>query len=324
MKIRLGTRSSKLALTQAHQVARWLKKVHAGLQVELINITTAGDKERRRSLQSFGGTGVFVKELEQALLEGRIDLAVHSLKDLPVSQPKGLALAVGPTRADPRDVAVTRGRRRLEDLPAGSVIGSGSPRRRAQLKHRFPQLKFAEIRGNVETRIGKVAAGDYDGTILARAGLGRLKLLGQAAQTLPLDIVLPAPGQGALGLEYRAANKLMPRLLRPLENRLLAVCVAAERAALKALGGGCHLPLGALAGVSKTRGKNILRLRVALGLPDGSKLLRAEASMRFKGRTPSEARARQLGAQAAKLLLKQGGRKRVEVVKIVPWSIMRG
>jgi len=308
MKIRLGTRSSNLALTQSRMIARLLEKTHRGLHVELVEVSTTGDQVRDKPLHSFGGAGIFVKELETALLDGRTDLAVHSLKDMPTRQPRGLVLAAVVGREDPRDAAILRSRAHLAELSAGSVIGSGSLRRRAQLKHFFPQLEFAEIRGNVETRIRKVAEGQYAGTILARAGLRRLGLAKKITQTLPLELVLPAPGQGALGLECRTRDARTRRLLKKLHDAGVAACVTAERAALEALGGGCHLPLGALATIEKVKGKRCLRLRAALGLPDGSKLVRAEDTAALN-------RARPLGRKVARLILARGGR---EVLAALP------
>ncbi|MFH0939009.1 MAG: hydroxymethylbilane synthase [Planctomycetota bacterium] len=300
MRIKLGTRSSRLALAQARLIARLLKKTHRGLNVELVEILTTGDQSSDQSLHSFGGAGIFVKELERALLDGRVDIAVHSLKDLPIRQPCGLTLAAVVGREDPRDAAIVRHRTRLENLRAGSIIGSGSPRRRAQLKHYFPHLEFAEIRGNVETRIRKVEEGRYAGTILARAGLRRLNLTQKITQTLSLNCVLPAPGQGALALECRARDARARRLLKKLNNIDVAACVTAERATLEALGGGCHLPLGALATIEKVKGRRRLRLRATLGLPDGSKLARVEDTSTLN-------RARALGRKVARLILAQGG-----------------
>jgi hydroxymethylbilane synthase len=276
------------------------------LSVELVEISTTGDQVRDKPLQEFGGRGVFVKELENALLAQRIDLAVHSLKDLPTRQPPGLALGAIVGREDTRDVAAIRGARALEDLLPGSIIGTGSPRRRAQLKAVFPHLEFAEIRGNVETRLRKVREGQYAGAVLARAGLKRLGLLSPEKEelrmlTLPSAIMLPAPGQGALAVECLAANRRVRRVLRAIHNESVSACVSAERAALQSLGGGCHLPLGALAEI---KGRT-LRLRAALGLPDGSQLLRAESA-------GLKAQARQLGRKVARALLAQGGEEILE------------
>lgn len=328
--LRLGTRTSPLALIQSRSISRLLQQANPGLSVELVEITTTGDKVRNKPLHEFGGRGVFVKELENALLGRRIDLAVHSLKDLPTRQPRGLAIGAIVGREDTRDVAAIRGCRRLEGLPAGSVIGTGSPRRRAQLKAYYPHLEFAEIRGNVETRLRKVQEGQYAGTILARAGLKRLGLLSGArhlgaavkgvtshptpeltVQVLPHSLMLPAPGQGALAIECRAADKRVRRFLQTVHNAGVSACVSAERAALQALGGGCRLPLGALATVVAPRPgllrkpedcARLLHLRAVLGLPDGTELLRTEGSMPL-------AKARELGRKVARAFLTLGGKE---------------
>lgn len=314
--LRLGSRSSNLAIVQSRMIARLLETAHPGLKVEVVEIATTGDAVRDKPLKSFGGAGVFVKELETALLDGRIDLAVHSLKDMPTRQPKGLVIGAIVGREDPRDVAIIAGGKRLDDLPPGSVIGSGSQRRRAQLKARYPRLEFAEIRGNVETRIRKVQEGQYAGTILARAGLKRLGLLtttvrrgdgetGRLGMTvLPLSLMLPAPGQGALGLESRANDRRARRLLEKLHHPQVAACVTAERAALESLGGGCHLPLAALGEMKRQKGKRkkVLRLRAVLGLPDGTMIVKAE-----EFGAPGHASA--LGKNVAKALLARGGRE---------------
>lgn len=291
--LRLGTRGSPLALAQSSATARALERAHrkAGLRVELVEISTIGDRDRATALKTFGGTGVFVKELERALRQRRVDFAVHSLKDLPVKLPRGLALAAVGKREDARDVAVTRSGRPLKALKPGSVVGTGSPRRRAQLALLHPHLRFEEIRGNVDTRLRKVKEGAYAATILARAGLKRLKNAAKDAEVLPYAAMLPAPGQGALGIECRANDARTKRFLRVLHDRNTAACVAAERACLAALGGGCHLPLGALGTVSKGK----LRLRAVLGLPDGSLAVRVDVHA-------APARAESLGQGAARTI----------------------
>lgn len=272
-----------------------------GLKVELIELKTTGDRDRASALKTFGGAGVFVKELEQALLDGRVDFAVHSLKDLPTKQPRGLTLAAVSRREDVRDVAVTRGGKRLAELPEGAVIGSGSPRRRAQLALKFPHLRFAEIRGNVETRLQKVADGAYAGTILARAGLKRLGRRERDAEVLSLAAMLPAPGQGALGIECRSSDRATREFLAVLHDADSAACVAAERACLAALGGGCHLPLGACGRIDRKTGQ--LTLDAVLALPDGT--CAARASVRGRARD-----ARKLGRSCAQAIKRsQEGRE---------------
>ena len=300
LTLKLGTRASPLALTQSTIVARALECAHAGLTVELVEISTTGDRVTGQSLASFGGAGVFVKELESALLAKRIDFAVHSLKDMPTRQPEGLILAAISKREDARDAAVVHGGASLASLPKGSVIGCGSPRRRAQLKARFPNLEFAEIRGNVDTRLRKVDEGQYAGTILALAGLKRLSLDDRATEIVSYDDVLPAPGQGALGIECRSDDANIRLLLRALNDKTTAACVIAERALLEALGGGCHLPLGALGTVADA--SRIVHLRAVLGHPDGTDLIRFECS---GANDFPEA----LGHIAAAELLKIGGKE---------------
>ncbi len=307
--VKLGTRASPLALTQSRSVARALERAHPGLRVELVEIATTGDRVTGQSLASFGGAGVFVKELEAALLDTRVDFAVHSLKDVPTRQPSGLAIAAISARENSRDAAVVGGGAKLGALPAGSVIGSGSPRRRAQLKACWPHLEFAEIRGNVDTRIRKVDEGQFAGTILALAGLKRLGLRARASEIVPYSCVLPAPGQGALGIECRSGDRRMRRLLQALHDADTAACVTAERALLEALGGGCHLPLGALGeivgGKLKPHAPKMLRLRAALGHPDGSILLRH--SVTGSSQTP-----RALGRDLGRELLRRGGAELIE------------
>lgn len=295
--LRLGTRASNLALAQSRMIARQLERAHRklGLRVELVEIASSGDRDQTTALKTFGGAGVFVKELEQALLDGRVDFAVHSLKDMPVRQPRGLLVAAVPAREDVRDMALTAGGVALSRLPAGAVLGCGSPRRRAQLKLRFPGLEFDEIRGNVETRIRKVLDGQYAGTILARAGLKRLGLLKRYKfQALPVAAMLPAPGQGALGIECRSGDRSTRGLLGVLHAPEVWACVTAERECLAVLGGGCHLPLGAWARIA---GKGRLRLDAVLALPDGSNAVRVAVAGMVKA-------AAAAGRQAAKNILR--------------------
>lgn len=307
MVLKLGTRASPLALTQSTTVARALERAHPGLVVELVEISTTGDRVTGQSLASFGGAGVFVKELEAALLDKRVDFAVHSLKDMPTKQPEGLTIGAISEREDARDAAIVRDGVKLEALPKGSVIGCGSPRRRAQLKASFPNLEFAEIRGNVDTRIRKVDEGQYAGTILALAGLKRLGLDARATEIIPFDVVLPAPGQGALGIECRTDDDRVRRILNAFHDENTAACVTAERALLEALGGGCHLPLGALGSLVPAHlpSKKMLRLEARLGHPDGSELVHCEE-------IGSLLSAVAIGQGVADGLLKSGGKELIE------------
>lgn len=293
-RVILGTRRSTLALRQAELVRECLRTADASLVVEIKGITTSGDR-RREALTEIGGRGVFVKELETALLARKIDLAVHSLKDLPSEIPPGLALVAIPTREDPRDALVTRDGASLEDLRAGAVVATGSPRRQAFLAAVRPDLRFVSIRGNIDTRLRRLREGHCDALVLAAAGLRRLGVEAQY-HVLPMSVILPAPGQGALALEARAEGLEDPvgRVVRKAHASELAAGVAAERAVLRALGGGCHLPLGAYGRVEDGR----LRLEAAVA-GSGGKVLRTD----LEG---SLAEAEGLGAEVAERLKAQG------------------
>jgi hydroxymethylbilane synthase len=256
--VRLGTRRSALALAQARLVASALTAA-TGREVELVEVTTAGDTSTA-SLTQLGGTGVFVSALREALLSGHVDVAVHSLKDLPVDPAPGVALAAVPERADPRDVLVARDGLTLAALPTGASVGTGSPRRRAQLLAARPDLDVADVRGNVDTRLSYVAGGRLDAVVLAAAGLSRLGRLGEATEVLTYDVMLPAPGQGALAVETRAGDQLVG-VVAALDDAATHAAVLAERAVLAVLEAGCSAPVGALAEVSGDE----LRLRVAVG-----------------------------------------------------------
>ncbi|WP_237565491.1 hydroxymethylbilane synthase [Ornithinimicrobium cavernae] len=242
--LRLGTRASELATSQSGWVADRLRAL--GHEVELVHVQTEGDQSSA-PLTQIGGTGVFVSALREALQEGRIDFAVHSLKDLPVGEEAGLVVAAVPEREDPRDVVISRDGLRLGDLPEGAVIGTGSPRRAVQLAAAAPQATVTGLRGNVGRRIGKVTDGTLDAIILAAAGLRRIGRIGEASEVLETDVMLPAPGQGALAVECRYDDREMVRLLAVLEDPATRTCVTAERALLGALEAGCSAPVGALA-----------------------------------------------------------------------------
>ncbi len=244
--LRLGTRRSALALAQARLVADALT-ARTGRGVELVEVTTEGDRSSA-SLTQLGGTGVFVSALREALLDGRVDVAVHSLKDLPVQDSAGVVLAAVPEREDPRDVLVARDALGLADLPAGATVGTGSPRRRAQLLAARPDLDVVDVRGNVDTRLSFVATGRLDAVCLAAAGLARLGRLDEATQVLSYEIVLPAPGQGALAVECRA-DDVTAALVARLDHAPTRTAVRAERALLAELEAGCSAPVGALAEV---------------------------------------------------------------------------
>ncbi len=241
--IRLGTRASALARWQADWVAARLKAL--GLVVELVPITTTGDRRQSGPIGALGGQGVFTKEIQHALLECRIDLAVHSLKDLPTEPIAGLVLAAVPERESVRDVLICRESPSLAELPRGARIGSGSLRRQAQLLHHRPDLNLADIRGNVDTRLAKLDAGQYDAIVLAEAGLNRLGLAGRITERITPQVMLPAVGQGALGLETRTDDEATRTALLPLDHPETHAAVLAERAMLAALHGGCLAPIAA-------------------------------------------------------------------------------
>ena len=281
-------------------VAEALKTLTPGLRVEIRIIKTIGDKqqawqERPAPLGSAGGKGIFVKEIEDALLAGEVDAAVHSLKDLPTELPEGLHVAVVPRREDPRDALVTRDGRDLDALPSGARVGTGSPRRVTQLRSRRPDLVFVPLRGNIDTRVGRVRGGDLDAVVLAMAGLNRLGLQGATAIPVSPEVCLPAPGQGALGLECRKEEGAFLGALAKLHDPDTAVCVLAERAFLAALGGGCLVPAGALASLEQRR----LTLRCVVSDAEGTRLLRSTVS-------GDPSRPEDLGAGAASSLLAAG------------------
>ena len=273
--LRLGTRASALATTQSMLVAD-LVRDHLGREVDLVEITTEGDASAA-PLAQIGGTGVFVSALRDALLDGRIDLAVHSLKDLPTGPCDGIALAAVPLREDPRDVVVARDGLTLGELPPGSRIGTGSPRRASQLHALGLGLDVAGIRGNVDTRIGKVRSGEYDAVVLARAGLARLDRLEEATEVLDPLQMLPAPGQGALAVECRSDDDLAAALAA-LDDPRSRSAVDAERAVLATLEGGCSAPIGALAEVVEGDDGDELWVRAVALSHDGGLTVRMSAS----------------------------------------------
>jgi hydroxymethylbilane synthase len=293
--LRIGTRGSALALWQARHVAELLRPLAGARGVELVEVQTTGDKDRSRPLSQLGGIGLFTKEVQQAVLDGRADVAVHSLKDLPTIPVAGLTLGAVPARGPVGDVFVSRRYGSLEALPAGAVVGTGSLRRRAQLLHRRPDLRTAELRGNVETRLRKLDAEGLDAIILAQAGLERLGLGGHVREVLDRGWMLPAVGQGALGLECRAEDGEVLELLGGLNDGPTRQAVLAERALLAGLGGGCLVPIGAHAEVSAGR----LTLRAAVLSPDGVR--------RVGGEIAGEAgRCEELGKELAEEMLGRG------------------
>jgi hydroxymethylbilane synthase len=244
--LRIGTRSSALALWQAHWVRQRLEEAHAGLRVELVEIQTKGDKILDAPLSRIGDKGLFTREIERALLDGEIDLAVHSLKDLPTTLPEGLTLGAVSEREDPRDALVSKGAASLDELPRGGTVATGSLRRRAQLLHMRPDLRVVDIRGNVQTRLRKFDESDWDGMIMARAGLVRLGLDERIACDLTQAEMLSAVSQGALGLEIREGDTATAEWIAPIECAATRAATTAERAFLHTLEGGCQVPVAAL------------------------------------------------------------------------------
>jgi hydroxymethylbilane synthase len=273
--IRLGTRASLLATTQSRWVATRLSEA-LGREVELVEVTTQGDRDRG-ALARLGGSGVFVSALRDSLLDGRIDVAVHSLKDLPTAACDGITLAAVPEREDPRDVVVARDGLTLGGLPVGSRLGTGSPRRSAQIHALGLGLEIVDIRGNVDTRIRKVREGEYDAVVLARAGLARLGRLDDATEVLDPLQMLPAPGQGALAVEARSADTLANELA-VLDDTRTRVAVTAERAVLATLEGGCAAPIGVLAEVVEGEDGDELWVRAVALSPDGELSVRMSAT----------------------------------------------
>jgi len=290
--LRLGSRRSPMAIAQSRQVAGMITE-RTGRQVEIVGVTTLGDVSRAQ-LTQIGGTGVFVSALREALLSGVVDLAVHSLKDLPTGPAAGIVLAAVPPRDDPRDALVARDGAKLADLPAGARIGTGSPRRAAQLLGLRADLRCVPIRGNANTRVGKVDDGELDGVVLACAGLARIGFAHAISQVFEPEEMLPAPGQGALAVECRADERELAALLEAVTDQASMAAVTAERSLLEALEAGCSAPVGAHAA-----GGEQLRMRAAVMSTDGSRVLRA------RGTAPS-ADAGRLGRDLAAELLRSG------------------
>ena len=291
----IATRASRLALWQAHHVQARLQALYPECRVELLEMTTRGDQILDRTLSKVGGKGLFVKELETALLDGRADLAVHSLKDVPVDLTLPFALSVILERADPCDALVSNHVDSLAELPAGAVVGTSSLRREAQLRACHPHLQVKPLRGNLDTRLAKLDRGDYAAIVLAAAGLQRLGLGDRIRSILPPDLSLPAAGQGALGIEILAERTDLHAWLAPLACAQTSACTLAERAVSRALGGSCQVPLAAHAVFQDGR----LNLKALVAEPDGSRILRAQAE-------GPASDAESLGAAVAQDLLSQG------------------
>lgn len=296
MKIlKIATRQSPLALWQAEHIRARLEALHADLKVELVTFVTQGDKILDTPLAKIGGKGLFVKELEAALLDGRADLAVHSMKDVPMKLPAGLSLAVICEREDPLDAFVSNTYASFDDLPQGAKVGTSSLRRKSQILKARPDLEIIDLRGNVGTRLSKLDAGLYDAIILASAGLKRLGLAERIRHTLPAEVSLPAVGQGALGLECRAADQAVLELILPLLHSETDVCVRTERAFNAYLEGGCQVPIAGYAILEQGQ----IHIQGRVGSVDGKTLLKAE-------QVGETAQAEQIGVALAQELLAQG------------------
>lgn len=293
--LRIATRQSLLALWQAEYVKARLEALHPQLKVELVTMVTRGDKILDTPLAKIGGKGLFVKELEMAMLENRADIAVHSMKDVPMEFPEGLGLAVICERENPTDAFVSNRYAHLDELPQGAIVGTSSLRREVQLRERRPDLQIRSLRGNVQTRLGKLDNGEYDAIILASAGLIRLKLEERIRYQMPSTESLPAGGQGAVGIECRSDDSATLQLLAPLNDQPTALRVSAERALNRRLEGGCQVPIGCFAELEGDQ----LWLRGLVGRPDGSLVLRDEI------RGPAS-KAEALGIELAERLLAAG------------------
>jgi len=296
--IRIATRNSPLALWQANYVKEQLTQAHSDLEIEIISMTTEGDQLLDRNLATVGGKGLFLKELEISLLNQETDIAVHSMKDVPVTLPDGLEIAVVCERGDPRDAFVSNTYQNLYALPQGSRIGTSSLRRIAQLKSAFPTIEFIELRGNVNTRLDKLDSGEYDAIILAAAGLIRLGYADRIKQYIAPELCLPAVGQGIVGIECRSDDKATQGLLEPLHNQESALYIDAERAMNAALEGGCQVPIAGYAEVEKGK----IRMRGMVGEVDGTRCL----STNMTSAQINQQAAVELGALVAEDLLKQG------------------
>jgi len=297
MKLTIATRGSKLALWQAHHITALLTAEHPGLSVDLLILKTQGDKILDVPLAKVGGKGLFVKEIEEALLDGRADLAVHSMKDVPVEQPRGLILGAVPKREDDADMLLSHEYASLADLPAKAVVGTSSLRRQSQLLAIRPDLDIRMLRGNLDTRVGKMLEGQFQAIVVAAAGLNRLGLTAPRMVRLSAPEFLPAVGQGALGLEYRQDDPRVAGLTAFLDHPDTHDAVRAERGFLTRLEGGCQVPIAAWGQVLSPEA---IRLTGLVAEPDGSRVIRA-------GQEGPRASAAQLGSAVAEEVLKQGG-----------------
>ena len=304
MNIKIGTRGSKLALAQTNTVVESLKIVAPEISAEICVIKTSGDIMQDVSLLKIGGQGVFVKEIEDALLAGSVDLAVHSMKDVPGETPEGLMFAAILPREDVRDVLVSRGNIKIEFMPKGAKIGTGSLRRGAQIQAMLPDVTIVPLRGNIDTRLKKIETENLTGVILAAAGMKRLGYAENIVQYLPIELMLPAVGQGALGLQIRKADSGLANVLAKLNHAPTAAEITAERSYLRALGGGCRLPIAAL-GLLKDQQ---LSLEGLVAAPNGTSVIRDKV-------WGSLDEAEELGKKLAGMIMERGGKKLLNLVR---------
>ena len=305
--IRIGTRGSELALWQTARVKALLEACHPGITVSVEKIKTTGDKILDVPLAKIGSKGLFTKELENALLDNRVDAAVHSFKDVPTILPENLIIAAVLEREDVRDVFIANQKKShltFAGLPPNAIIATGSLRRKCQLLNARPEMQIVEIRGNINTRLNKLDSSDWDGTILAKAGVARLSWTQRITDVLPLDIMLPAAGQGALAVESRADDLHVQELLRPLHHHPTAIAIAAERAFLRYLEGGCQIPIGAYGQLVG----NEVRLRAVIGSIDGKRIVHGE-------KIHAIAHAEQTGIDLARELFGKGGKEILEEIR---------
>ena len=301
--VRIGTRGSALARWQASWVGERLRSRFSGLQIQYVIVQTQGDRILDVPLAQVGGKGLFVKEIEDALLEGRVDVAVHSMKDLPVELPEGLQLAAIPEREDPRDVLISSGGLPFTGLRQGARVGTSSLRRRAQLLYHRADLKVVGLRGNVDTRIRKLESGGLDAVVLAAAGVARMGFGQMVTEVMAPEDFVPAIGQGALGIEIRGDDEELNRMIGELDHGFTRTCVEAERAFLRKLHGGCQVPIGALATIEG----GMVHLRGMVADVDGSPMFRGE----IRGPLPDSARR---GVELAERLLQQGAGRVLEAL----------
>lgn len=303
--LRIATRKSPLALWQAEEVSRRLKSFHPDLEIELVPMTTKGDQILNSPLSKVGGKGLFVKELEVAMLEGRADIAVHSMKDVPMEFPEGLQLSAVLERDDPRDAFISDKYNSLDELPDGAILGTSSLRRQTIIKSAYPNLEIKMLRGNINTRIAKLEAGEYDAIILAASGLKRMGFDERITAIIEPEVMLPAVGQGALGIESRSNDAEVDAILAPLRDKETTLRLTTERAMNNRLNGGCQVPV---AGYSEVNGDQIT-LRGLIGFTDGSTIYRSEKSA-------ATSDAESLGIAVAEELMAQGGDKVLESLDI--------